>query len=67
MLFNTVDVSLFDLRLNLLGWLLLSAICGVDITGQLVKISELRGARMALTGQLQTMKIAGCQVEHPAF
>jgi O-antigen ligase len=29
MLFNTVDVSLFDLRLNLLGWLLLSAISGV--------------------------------------
>lgn len=29
MLFNTVDVSLFDLRLNLLGWLLLSAIGGV--------------------------------------
>lgn len=29
-LFNTVDVSLFDLRLNLLGWLLLSAICGVS-------------------------------------
>lgn len=28
-LFNTVDVSLFDLRLNTLGWLLLSAICGV--------------------------------------
>ena len=28
-LFNTVDVSLFDLRLNLLGWLLLSAIGGV--------------------------------------
>ena len=29
-LFNTVDVSLFDLRLNILGWLLLSAICGVS-------------------------------------
>lgn len=28
-LFNTVDVSLFDLRLNTLGWLLLSAIGGV--------------------------------------
>lgn len=28
-LFNTVDVSLFDLRLNTLGWLLLSAISGV--------------------------------------
>lgn len=27
--FNTVDVSTFDLRLNLLGWLLLSAISGV--------------------------------------
>lgn len=29
MVFNTVDVSIFDLRLNMLGWLLLSAICGV--------------------------------------
>ncbi len=29
-LFNTVDVSLFDLRLNTLGWLLLSAISGVS-------------------------------------
>jgi len=28
-LFNTVDVSLFDLRLNTLGWFLLSAIGGV--------------------------------------
>ena len=28
-LFNTVDVTLFDLRLNTLGWLLLSAICGI--------------------------------------
>lgn len=28
-LFNTVDVTLFDLRVNALGWLLLSAICGV--------------------------------------
>ena len=28
-MFNTVDVSLFDLRLNTLGWLLLSAICGL--------------------------------------
>ena len=28
-MFNTVDVSLFDLRLNTLGWLLLSAIIGV--------------------------------------
>lgn len=27
-LFNTVDVTLFDLRVNGLGWLLLSAICG---------------------------------------
>ncbi|MBR8839389.1 MAG: O-antigen ligase family protein [Stigonema ocellatum SAG 48.90 = DSM 106950] len=27
-LFNTVDVSLYDLRLNSLSWLLLSAICG---------------------------------------
>jgi hypothetical protein len=29
MLFNTVDVTIFDLRLNTLVWLLLSAICGV--------------------------------------
>lgn len=28
-LFNTVDVTLFDLRLNTLGWMLLAAICGV--------------------------------------
>jgi O-antigen ligase len=28
-LFNTVDVTLFDLRVNTLGWLLLAAICGV--------------------------------------
>ena len=28
-MFNTVDVSLFDLRLNTLGWILLSAIIGV--------------------------------------
>ena len=28
-LFNTVDVTLFDLRVNTLGWLLLSAIWGV--------------------------------------
>lgn len=27
--FNTVDVSIFDLRVNTLGWLLLAAICGV--------------------------------------
>jgi len=27
--FNTVDVTLFDARLNSLGWLVLSAICGV--------------------------------------
>ncbi len=27
--FNTVDVTLFDLRVNTLGWLLLSAICGI--------------------------------------
>jgi len=33
-LFNTVDVSLFDLRLNTLGWLLLSAICGVVYKGR---------------------------------
>ena len=29
MLFNTVDVTLFDFRLNTLSWLLLAAICGV--------------------------------------
>lgn len=28
-LFNLVDLTVFDLRLNILGWLLLSAICGV--------------------------------------
>ena len=28
-LFNMFDVTLFDLRVNTLGWLLLSAICGV--------------------------------------
>ncbi len=28
-LFNTVDVTLFDLRLNTISWLLLAAICGV--------------------------------------
>ena len=28
-LFNLLDVTLFDLRMNVLGWLLLSAICGV--------------------------------------
>ncbi len=28
-LFNLFDVTLFDLRVNTLGWLLLSAICGV--------------------------------------
>ncbi|MEL6163993.1 MAG: O-antigen ligase family protein, partial [Cyanobacteria bacterium J06628_3] len=29
-LFNTVDVTLFDFRLNTLSWLILSAICGVE-------------------------------------
>ncbi|MEG3846019.1 O-antigen ligase family protein [Microcoleus sp. herbarium19] len=28
-LFNTVDVTVFDLRLNTISWLLLAAICGV--------------------------------------
>jgi O-antigen ligase len=28
-LFNSVDVTVFDLRVNTLGWLILSAICGV--------------------------------------
>lgn len=29
-LFNTVDVTLFDFRLNTLSWLMLGAICGVE-------------------------------------
>ncbi|WP_193198087.1 O-antigen ligase family protein [Nostoc sp. MG11] len=29
LLFNTVDITLFDFRLNMLSWLLLAAICGV--------------------------------------
>jgi O-antigen ligase len=28
-LFNTVDITLFDFRLNMLSWLLLAAICGI--------------------------------------
>jgi O-antigen ligase len=28
-LFNLLDITLFDVRINLLGWLLLAAICGV--------------------------------------
>ena len=28
-LFNTVDVTLFDFRVNTISWLLLAAICGV--------------------------------------
>jgi O-antigen ligase len=28
-LFNLLDITVFDLRMNVLGWLLLSAICGV--------------------------------------
>jgi O-antigen ligase len=28
-LFNLLDVTIFDVRINTLGWLLLSAICGV--------------------------------------
>jgi O-antigen ligase len=39
--FNTVDVSLFDLRLNTLGWLLLSAICGVVHKGRANAYSQL--------------------------
>lgn len=27
--FNTVDITLFDLRVNILGWLLLAGICGI--------------------------------------
>lgn len=41
-LFNTVDVSLFDLRLNTLGWLLLSAIAGVVHNGHANTYSQLR-------------------------
>jgi hypothetical protein len=33
-LFNLLDVTLFDLRVNLLGWLLLSAICAVVYQSQ---------------------------------
>ena len=40
-LFNTVDVTLFDPRVNTLGWLLLAAICGV------VYRSEEKGDRVA--------------------
>jgi hypothetical protein len=28
-LFNTVDVTLFDFRVNTISWLLLAAICGI--------------------------------------
>ena len=28
-LFNLFDVTLFDIRINVLGWLLLAAICGL--------------------------------------
>lgn len=28
-IFNTVDITIFDIRLNLLSWIILSAICGV--------------------------------------
>jgi O-antigen ligase len=41
-LFNTVDVSLFDLRLNTLGWLLLSAIWGVVYKWRVNVYSKLR-------------------------
>lgn len=30
-LFNTVDVTMFDLRVNAISWLLLAAICGTNI------------------------------------
>ncbi len=40
-LFNAVDVSLFDLRLNLLGWLLLSAISGVVYNGRVTARTNL--------------------------
>ncbi|MBE9125042.1 MULTISPECIES: O-antigen ligase family protein [unclassified Coleofasciculus] len=33
-LFNAVDVTLFDLRVNTIGWLLLSTICGVVYHGE---------------------------------
>ncbi|MEL4897269.1 O-antigen ligase family protein [Crocosphaera sp. Alani8] len=31
-IFNLLDVSIFDLRVNLIGWLLLAAIAGINIT-----------------------------------
>ena len=34
-LFNTVDVTVFDARVNSLGWLLLAAICGVVYNRQI--------------------------------
>ncbi|MBD2386370.1 O-antigen ligase family protein [Cylindrospermum sp. FACHB-282] len=48
MLFNTVDVTLFDFRLNLFSWWLLAAVCGVSlklskIGGSLSKIYSLDG------------------------
>jgi hypothetical protein len=33
-LFSFLDITLFDVRINLLGWLLLSAIAGIVYRGQ---------------------------------
>jgi O-antigen ligase len=45
-LFNTVDVSLFDLRLNVLFWLLLSAIYGVVYRIGSLQTSSIRSSRV---------------------
>lgn len=39
-LFNLLDVTLFDLRVNTLGWLLLSAICGVVYHAKEISIKQ---------------------------
>ncbi len=39
-IFNTVDVTVFDIRINCQGWLLLSAICGVVYEQKAVKLSS---------------------------
>ena len=36
---NTVDVTVFDVRINSLGWLLLSAICGVTYRRKSMRVS----------------------------
>jgi O-antigen ligase len=40
-LFNLLDVTIFDLRVNALGWVLLSAICGVVYQYQEIIILQL--------------------------